>query len=183
MGSSHDCVATSSCYYLPLIDPKDLAELIEFVIRAHDEHAREPRKRFRKWDTGTPYAIHPIWCAMTLLTETSLPQTVRKDGARALLLHDILEDTTAELPERVYVHNLVAEMTFESFEEEHELVWQRSELCILLKLYDKVSNLMDMNWRTGKHDLYIQYTRRLCEVVKARWGILNIVRIAEAIAV
>jgi len=166
-------------------DTKRLANLIGFVIRAHDRFPREPRKRFRKWDQRTPYAIHPVWCAMTILTEMSLPEDVRQDGALALLLHDILEDTMELLPSDLSprVEALVEEMTFESYEREVEDIWNRSEVCHLLKLYDKVSNLLDANWRTDKRDQYVAYTLRLCETVEQRWGTLNIVRIARAIAI
>lgn len=168
----------------PLPDPERLASLIDFVIRAHNRFPREPRKRVRKWDGRTPFAIHPVWCAMTILAETSLPEDVRQNGALALLLHDVLEDTMAPLPSGLppRVEVLVEEMTFESYEQEVENVWVRSEICHLLKLYDKVSNLLDANWRTDKRDQYVAYTLRLCEIVEQRWGALNIVRIARAIA-
>ena len=168
--------------------PFDLARLtslIDFTFRVHDKFPNEPRMRFRRWDARTPYGIHPVWCAMMFLTETTLPEDVRDDGALALLLHDVLEDTQAPLPSRLppRVEALVEEKTFASFEEEHELIWGRSELCRLLTTYDKVSNLLDANWRTNKRDLYVAYTLRLADEAEKRWGTLNIVRIARAIAV
>ncbi len=170
---------------LPPFDTARLTSLIDFSFRAHDKFANETRKRFRKWDGRTPYAIHPVWCAMTILAETTLPEEVRYHGALALLLHDVLEDTQAPLPSRLppQVEALVLEKTFISFEEEHKRIWGRSELCRLLTLYDKTSNLLDANWRTNKRDLYVEYTRRLADEAETRWGTLNIVRIARAIAV
>ena len=169
---------------LPPFDTARLASLVDFAFRAHDQFANEPRKRFRKWDGRTPYAIYPVWCAMTTLTETTLPEEIRYHGALALLLHDVLEDTKAPLPSRLppRVEALVEEKTFASFEEEHELIWGRSELCRLLTTYDKVSNLLDANWRTNKRDLYVAYTLRLANEAEQRWGTLNIVRMARAIA-
>lgn len=38
---------------------------------------------------------------------------------------------------------IVKEMTFSSFAEEVELLWEQSDTAKLLKLYDKVSNLLD----------------------------------------
>lgn len=170
---------------LPPFDLDRLTSLIDFSFRVHDKFANEPRKRFRKWDGRTPYAIHPVWCAVTILAETTLPEEIRYHGALALLLHDVLEDTQAPLPSRLppQVEALVLEKTFASFEEEHELIWGRSELCRLLTTYDKVSNLLDANWRTNKRDLYVGYTLRLADDTEKRWGPLNIVRIARAIAV
>lgn len=160
-----------------------LAEVTAYVIRAHDMQARESRKRFRKWDGATPYAIHPVWCATTLLTETTLPEQLRSDGAIALLQHDLLEDTTAPLHPSTTAaeRRLVEEMTFAYFEEEVERVWGCSPECRLLKCYDKVSNLLDMQWRTNKREQYITYTRRLIAEARERYGELNIARIAYAI--
>ncbi len=166
-------------------DTARFANIIDFAIRAHDKFFKEPHKRFRKWDGRTPYSIHPIWCATTLLTETTLPEDVRQKGTLTLLLHDVVEDTEAPLPSSLPpgVEALVDEMTFDSYEDEFERVWGRSEICRLLKLYDKVSNLLDANWRTDKRDHYVAYTLRLCSEVEQRWGPLNITRIARAIAV
>ncbi len=168
--------------YAPF-DTARFASLIDFAIRAHDKFANEPRKRFRKWDGHTPYSIHPVWCAMTILTETTLPADIRYKGALALLLHDVLEDTQAPLPSSLPagVEALVDEMTFSSYEDEVERIGGRSEICRLLKLYDKVSNLLDMNWRTDKRDHYVAYALRLCDEAERRWGPLNITRIARAI--
>ena len=77
----------------------EMKETIRFAIDAHADHARTDDDRVRFWDMKTPYAVHPVWCAMTLLTETSLPELVRRTGYKALLLHDVLEDTTSGLPD------------------------------------------------------------------------------------
>lgn len=160
-----------------------LAEVTNYVIRVHDTHARAPRKRFRKWDGATPFAIHPVWCAMTILTETALPPKLRTRGAIALLQHDLLEDTTAPLHPSTTAEEqrLVEEMTFVNFEEEVERVWERSPECRLCKCYDKVSNLLDMNWQTNKREQYVAYTRRLIAEARERYGDLHITRITAAI--
>jgi len=54
-----------------------LVDLIAYTFRAHGEGATKPSKAVRKWDGRTPYAVHPVWCAMTLLTETTLPEDLR----------------------------------------------------------------------------------------------------------
>jgi hypothetical protein len=77
---------------------------------------------------------------------------------------------------------LVEEMTFTSFEEERENIWSRSERAQLLKLYDKVSNLLDATWMTDSEwDEYVTHTNRLTRLAVERFGELNIVRIARAI--
>jgi hypothetical protein len=45
-------------------------------------------------------AISPedaIWCAMTIMTETMLDESARLNGYLALMWHDVLEDTHAQL--------------------------------------------------------------------------------------
>lgn len=161
-----------------------LLDLISYSFRAHSEGASKPSKAFRKWDGRTPYGIHPTWCAMTFLTETTLPHDLRQRGTAALLLHDVLEDTTFGLPEGMPedVRRLVNEMTFESSDEEMELIWSRSNEVRLLKLYDKTSNLLDAIWMSQeKKTKYTAYLLRLCETVQPLYGELNIIRIARAI--
>jgi hypothetical protein len=121
---------------------------------------------------------------MTLLSETKLSQEFRFAGFQALLWHDVLEDTTLPLPDETSteVRNLVEEMTFKSFEEERENIWSRSERAQLLKLYDKVSNLLDATWMSdSKWDEYATHTKRLTRLAVERFGELNIVQIARAV--
>ena len=70
----------------------------------------------------TPYYIHPLWCATTLLTEEKLSEEIRRIGSQALLLHDVFEDTTAGLPEDTEdeVRRLVMDMTFNTSDQEVE---------------------------------------------------------------
>lgn len=154
------------------------------TILAHAEHPTEPSKGMRRHDGKTPYGVHPVWCAMTLLHETSLPEQLRRDGAEALLLHDRLEDTTTGVPEgtSAYICSLVEGMTFASIQEEMEGVWEQSPVIWLLKLYDKASNLLDGVWMTPKkREGYLSYTRQLADNVESRYGTLNIIRIIRAL--
>src|SRR5260221_8909731 len=124
----------------------------------------------------TPYVVHPIWCAATILCEPNLPAEVRRLGCRVLLWHDTLEDTTLPLPASVDTETAryVEEMTFDSFAQERELIWERSETTRLFKLYDKVSNLLDGTWMgTEKWNVYATHTRRLTDDVRQIWGGLN----------
>jgi hypothetical protein len=100
--------------------------------------------------------------------------------------HDTLEDTTLELPDGVEpsVRRLVEELTFSKSEDERVLFWQRSREAKLLKLYDKVSNLLDnRTWRRAESwNAWAAYTLELARFVEAEFGRLNIVRIAHALA-
>lgn len=160
-----------------------LAEHISFVINSHDKKARKESKRFRKWDGETPYAIHPIWCAMMLLSETRLPADLRDRGAKVLLLHDAPEDTAADLSSFDWqTRQRVEAMTFESFDEEMNHLPNCEPETKLLKLYDKVHNLMDGTWMPpAKRAIYTTFTMYLCEEVEREYGSLNITKLARAI--
>lgn len=165
------------------------AEIVEAVLhahRAHTEHPNAPDDMVRFHDHKTPYVVHPIWCAATLLQEPGLPAELRKAGYQALLWHDTLEDTTLNLPPDTpdVVAKLVEGMTFSSFQEEQAELWERSAEIKLLKLYDKVSNLLDGAWmKDEKWNAYVQHTLRLATAIEEIYGNLNITRIARAVAV
>jgi len=161
-----------------------LEDLIGFVFDVHSQLPITPEKAFRKFDGKTPFATHPVWCGMMILTENSLPEDKRYDGAQALLLHDIIEDTKADLPDDLSykVKQLVLDMTFESFNDECALIWNRSKFVRMLKLYEKVHNLLNTDWMAkDKLKFYIGYVLRLTEDVEENWGLLNIVIFSKAL--
>ena len=172
----------------PELTPQELADemaaAIQHSIAAHSHFPIAPSNAIRYWDGRTPYAIHPIWCAMTLLSETALPDGLRHEGYLALLWHDILEDTTLGLPDDCppNVRRLVEEMTFAGLDDEIARLWERSDTARLLKLYDKVSQFFDGTWLTDERwGRLLEHTLRLQEFVERTYGELNIVRIARAV--
>lgn len=167
-----------------MISVEELTRFVSFTFFVHAERPKKPSNMVRKWDRATPYGVHPVWCAMTFLHETMLSEEVRMRGALALLYHDILEDTVAALPGETSekIRYLVREMTFESSGHEMVEIWSRDIEVKLLKLYDKVSNLMDGAWMSvEKRARYTAYTLRLADEVEQSYGALNIVRIVRAI--
>lgn len=163
---------------------KEMGELISFTINAHQDFARKPSKSVRLWDKETPYSVHSIWCVMTLLHETELPEATRVIGSKALVFHDVLEDTTSPLSTNIEpeVIKLVEEVTFDTQEEAMEKIWERSNEARLITLYDMVSNMLDGSWMNQEQrQFYLDYTLRLKDSVKTRFGNLNIVKIAEAL--
>ncbi len=157
---------------------------IEYIVKAHENYARKESKKYRKWDGETPYYVHPLWCAMTIASETRLDKRTRDEGYLALLYHDILEDTTAYISEECgkHIRQIVEDMTFKSSEEEMKKIWDKPKEIRLYKLYDKVNNLMDGCWMDlEKREKYKEYTRELCEDVEINYGQLNITIIAKGI--
>lgn len=191
------CICYTAVYYLPFYVKQyrmnlsftqayadQLGTAIQHAIQAHTHFPTTPRDAVRLWDNKTPYVIHPIWCAMTLLSETELQDDIRYNGAIALLWHDILEDTKLLLPDDTHpvVQQLVHEMTFASFDEERERLWERSDTTKLLKLYDKTSQLLDGKWlKEGRWNQLVQHTRKLEQFVLTTYGELNIIKLSRVL--
>jgi hypothetical protein len=73
-------------------------------------------------------------------------------------------------------------MTFASLDEEFEQVWERSDTTKLLKLYDKVSQLLDSIWLTDmRWNQIVAHTQRLERFVVSTYGELNIGKIAGTV--
>ncbi len=176
----------------------DLVKLIPLVMRAHSEKAMASGdsafkvsgagREVRMWDGKTPYFIHPLWCAMTILTEERLPENIRKLGAQVLLFHDVPEDTTEKIPDDLdeKAKEIIAEMLFENSAHELREIWGRSDLAKLFKLYDKVSNFLDASWMVKERGIEylrerLDYILKLADFVEEKYGILNIVVMARAI--
>lgn len=162
----------------------DLRPHIDFIYTAHQEQPVELPNTYRFWDKRTPYAMHPIWCATTLLTETTLPEALRAQGALTLLYHDVLEDTTAGLPDNLPADVVegIHHMTFDNFDQEVELLPKKPIHIQLFKLYDKTSNLLDATWMDAKlFEKYWKFTGELCQRVESEYGLLNIGRIYRSL--
>lgn len=163
----------------------DLGPHIQYIWEAHSQFPKEPNQAFRLWDGQTAYAMHPVWCACTILTETTLPEVLRHEGSLALLYHDVLEDTRRPLPETLssQVKQYIKDMTFPGgFEEEQQKIWDFSPEIQLFKLYDKTSNLLDGVWMSPeKYQDYLQFTYRLLEETEKNWKNLTIAGIIRSL--
>jgi hypothetical protein len=108
----------------------------------------------------------------------------RHNASIALLYHDVKEDTKNELPVLPSeVLGLINGMTFEGgFKEERIELWGRPNEVILLKLYDKVSNLMDGHWMDEeKERVYLEHTTNILVHVEKNFPPLMICDIARVV--
>lgn len=164
---------------------KELAQHIDFIVNAHEHLSKTPIKSVRAWDTETPYYIHPLWCTMTIASETTLPKDIRQKGMITLLYHDVIEDTDAQLPQNLpaEIQQLINDMTFkDGITQEMIEIWTKKPIIRLFKLYDKISNLLDATWMSPQlREKYIIYTKKLLQDVENNFGSLNIVKIAHAL--
>lgn len=169
-----------------MMDPRRFVEYISFIAQAHQEKVLPKAKALRTFPSGekSPYFTHSLWCAMMLWLDSALPESIRYPGAQALLFHDILEDTSAQLLDDVSdeVRYLVQEMTYNGgFAEEKHAVLKKPSLIQLLKLYDKAATLYDGDLRPGRLQEWIEFMEKLIETVEREYGELNIVLLAKAL--
>jgi (p)ppGpp synthase/HD superfamily hydrolase len=163
------------------IEPRDLKRLIDLAYTAHQEH--NIRNDFRQ-NGKVPFVVHPMWCALTILNDQRIPFEERKLGYQVLLLHDVLEDTSLEIPADVdrEVLRYVKEMTHDSWEEEKNLAG-KSPFIKLLKLCDKIASMYDETVRDNpKHRKeWKALTQKLLEDVESHYGDIRLVLLAKAV--
>lgn len=168
-----------------LMNYEKLIEYINFTVKSHQEQSLKPEKAVRTFPSGesNPYFTHPLWCAMTILMETKLPESIRWIGAEALLFHYILEDTSAELPTDISpeAKNLVEAMTFTDFHAEVRETLKKPPLNQLLKLYDKTATLYDGVVKDNASKKWYNYVANLANNVEKEYGELNIVLLAKTL--
>lgn len=167
------------------MDYKKFIEYISFIAKAHQEKLLPNAKALRKFPSGgtNEYFTHPLWCSMMILLDTKLPNEIRNDGALALLFHDVLEDTTAELPADLpkNIAALIRDLTYANFQEEVKQTLEKPPLIQLLRLYDKTATLYDGDLNPKRYQEWIDFMEKLIVVVKKEYGELNIVILAMAL--
>jgi (p)ppGpp synthase/HD superfamily hydrolase len=154
----------------PQIDPEQIARVYRAYEVAHEAHAGQTR------DEGTPYIVHPIRVAVSLVDELKLYSPTLICSA---LLHDVIEDT-----------DITREDVSQMFGEEiAEVVWLLTKLeevrltehlrrieesghtgAPLVKLCDRLDNLRSVvhTPRPDKKHRYIRTTEELYLPLAAR---------------
>lgn len=173
-----------------MIKSKELKKYLDFAYSAYQEHNITDQAYRQKG--MVPYMIHPLWCAMLLITDTQIPLEQRELGFKALILHDVLEDTSLKLPKWVEleVKGIVKELTFESLEQALKEYDSKSPYIKLLMLYDELSSMYENHVgvnndsekkKQRKRKLWKEYTIRGIKEVEKEYGNIRIVQIGKAI--
>lgn len=173
------------------ISSEEFKKYLDFAYSAYQEH-NNSGQAFRQ-NGKVPYMTHPLWAAMMLIADTQIPWEQRAIGFKALILHDVLEDTSLELPDWVEpkVKEIVQELTFESFEAGVKLYDNKSSYIKLLLLYDKLSSMYEKHVgitgkteeiRSAKRRLWKEFTLKGIKEVEKEYGNIRIVQVGKAIA-
>jgi hypothetical protein len=173
-----------------MIKSEELKKYLDFAYFAYQEN-NVTNQAYRQ-DGKVPYIMHPLWCASMLIADTQVPYEQRELGFKALILHDVLEDTSLELPDWVEpeVKDVVRELTFEDFQQAIEQYPSKSTFIKLLLLYDKLSSMYEnhvgINDDTEekkqiKRKLWKEFTIKGIREVEKEYGNIRIVQIGKAI--
>jgi hypothetical protein len=174
-----------------MIKSVELKKYLDFAYSAYQEN-NITDQAYRQ-DGKVPYIMHPLWCASMLIADTQIPYEQRELGFKALILHDVLEDTSLKLPDWVEpeVAETVKELTFENFDQAKKEYDNKSAFIKLLLLYDKLSSMYENH--VGIHDkseeagvikrkLWKEFTLKGIEEVEKEYGNIRIVQVGKAIA-
>ena len=173
------------------ITSEEFKKYLDFAYSAYQEnYIGKPDQTYRQ-DGKVPYMMHPLWCASMLITDTQIPWEQREIGFKALILHDVLEDTSLELPDWVEseVKAVVKELTFESHLQALREYENKTPFIKLLMLYDVLSSMYenhvgvfdDVVTKKVKRRLWKEFTIKEIAEVEKEYGNIRIVQVGKAI--
>lgn len=161
----------------------ELKRYIDFAYFAYQEH-NVSGQAFRQGGK-VPYLTHPVGSAFLLLADTVIPSEEREKGCKILILHDVLEDTSAKLPEWVddEVKKGVVEMTYteESDEEKMKKILEKSPFIKLLTLYDAFWSLYEQHVSEHHRKEWKAAVAQLAVEAEKNYGNARIVQIAKVV--
>lgn len=165
-----------------MIKSKELKRYLDFAYSAYQENnitGQEYRQKGK-----VPYIMHPLWCASLLIADTQIPYEQRELGFKALILHDVLEDTSLKLPEWVEpeVKEIVQKLTFKSWEQAKREISKSPTFIKLLYLFDALSNMYENHVSEPKRAEWKKLTAGILKGVEQEYGNIRIVQIGKAIA-
>jgi len=165
-----------------MISSEEFKKLLDFAFDAYQHH-NTSGQAYRQ-DGNVPYMTHPLWCSLMLLADTRIPREERERGAKALILHDILEDTDLPLPEWVPkdVADLVKEMTFENSEHALREAASKPIHVKLLLLVDGLSSMYEEHVSPQRRARWKAAVMQATEEVEEHYGNIRIVQVAKSIA-
>ena len=173
------------------ISSKEFKKYLDFAYLAYQENnISSPNQTYRQ-DGKVPYMMHPLWCASMLITDTQIPWEQREIGFKALILHDVLEDTSLELPSWIEseVREAVQAMTFENHKQALREYENKTPFIKLLMLYDELSSMYENHVgvfnnsvvKKVKRRLWKEFTIKGIKEVEKEYGNIRIVQVGKAV--
>lgn len=166
-----------------ILDAELLQKIFAFAHDAHQNHNLIGGNHVMRRGIY-PYIIHPMWAASTLIMDPDIPKEERILGFQILILHDVLEDTSVQLPKWIdeEVKRGVVALTHNNWEEEQAAILHYTPFLTLLKLCDKMQTMYEKAVTDPKKARqWRQLVQRLTEDVEAHYGKTRVVVIAKAL--
>ncbi|NQV00283.1 MAG: hypothetical protein HQ538_06105 [Parcubacteria group bacterium] len=162
------------------MNPIELKKYLDF---AHEAYEGESSKSKYRQKGSVPFIFHPLWCASILINDTKVPLKEREIGCKALILHDVLENTDLELPNWVEnnVKVIVDKLTFNKDEIIGKEIITMSPFTKLLFLTDLLASMYDNQVSKPKRKIWKLLTRLLLIDVKKNYGNIRIIQIGNTI--
>lgn len=146
------------------------AKELMHVALLHQERAVSNRGRVRSHDLCTPFAVHPLQCALAVLSEPKLDGELRVKLFDVLLHHE-LEVQTGIKPDflPLPIQEMIRSMRCLS---RGELGWSAPPEIRLAKLYSLTFNVLDGEIQS---ESFTDFLGRLVQDAETEFGQLNIV--------
>jgi hypothetical protein len=156
-------------------------KLLDFADDAYHHHNKSDQ--VYRQSGKVPYATHPLGCAMLLIADQRIPWHEREIGFQALILHDVLEDTNADLPNWVdeEVKETVRQMTFESSDHALREASSKPIFIKLLMLLDGFWSMYEEHVQPVRRKQWKQGVAMAIKEVEQHYGNIRVVQIAKAI--
>lgn len=157
-----------------------LKKYLDFAYKAYEGESSQSRYR---QDGRVPFIFHPLWCASILINDTEISLEEREVGCKTLILHDVLENTSLELPDWVEteVKEAVNKLTFDNDEIITKEILTMSPFIKLLFLTDLLASMYENQVSRLKRKPWKILTKLVLRDVKKHYGNIRIVQIGNTI--
>lgn len=170
-----------------MIESKEFKKYLDFAHKAYQEN--NAVNQTHRQNGKVPYITHPLGSAMLLIADTDISYEERELGFKILILHDVLENTSLELPTWIdkEVQDGVKEMTYqggENVKDKIKWVWEKNSFYRLLVLYDVFWTLYEkhVSGSLMRKKLWQEGVLVLAKEVEKDYGTIQIVKIAKSIS-
>jgi len=163
------------------ISADEFKKLMDFAFEAYQKN-NTTEQEYRQ-DGKVPYIVHSLWCASVFVTDTRIPFEEREKGFKALILHDVYEDTNLELPSWVElgVKEIVKELTFENSDHALKSAQSKPINIKLLLLVDGLSSMYEEHVEIHRRKRWKEMMKIATKEVEEHYGNIRIVQLAKTI--
>jgi (p)ppGpp synthase/HD superfamily hydrolase len=162
----------------------EVQKYIEFLFESHGDHNSTTDELYRQ-EGLIPYPSHCLLAAQLLLADRQVKWSERKVGYLALLLHDVLEKTSAELPDWIdpEVKQLIDGLTLDRNNPEMSIekqIFSKTPNIQFLILIDMYSSLYEEHVRPENQERWIKGMSKLVEILDPVYGHTNLFTVIKA---